>query len=691
MAVKFSLAPLQAGNQVDSPSAFDMGQALQIGANIGKQLVATKEKEQDDIDQSNFFQANIAYRNRSMDMQTSLQEAGNDLNAQRGVLDSYNDDVRAMADSYNLNEKHTSTFTSSIENASSKLEGRYRGSVNRQNKNVVESNITDVIANSVSLTGDDWKAQAEGLKIYAEKEGHTPQQASQMITKAYIHSQLAGLDPEEMTKEQAEAIRKDTLENLANFDDRLPADIAYKQARGTLDNIVDATVKKEKAEFDAYLGYSQITKGAMNTQINTQVKRGIYGKEEGEYKKWKYEQKLIKQEASAEALRISKGNKTAKVAKELRKPIVKQFKDVLNNLKVNDRVPIEVKPEDVERMNLFNAGENAVGVEALKFNQEYKVKYNMRHNPDLRQQVIESPSIAFSGSVNENVLKKELTRAAKDSFGNGDFDTVATLYKNWNIKGIAGDSISRDLQNPTTMNRAFAVFSELEGRGIAKGMMNKKTYNRVRAYQYKATQDEEGNFVLAPNEKEKIDTIINNPNLVSVDMEDFNEEFEDKLSGNYLDNLNEYKIRVSLGEDSDDVANELEDKEDMYHPVDGVDLSGLELDTSKLHDEMELIIEKVIGKNKSEDGQSYTGYSYNKTDKQFYLSTPTDKYNKATGFKDHNKLVEYFGKQMQGDDRTSFIEVVEPTQFATGGSLWDSLFHKPTEAERKAFTKSAGR
>ena len=691
MAKKFSLTGLKTGSQVAQPNAFDLGQAIQIGANFAKTAIAAKEKAQDDLDQSNYFQANIAYRNRSMEMQTSLGEAGNDLNAQRGVLDKYNTDVRAMSKSYSLNEKHTSTFTSSVENASSKLEGRYRGSVNRQNKNVVESNITDVIANSSSLTGIDWKIQADDLKLYAEKEGHTPQQASQMIAKAYINTQLAGLNTDEMSIEQAELMKKEMLINLQNFDDRLPADIVYKQAEATLDKVVDATIAKEKSSFDAYLGYTTEAKGAVNKKIDYQVGRKVYDKEMGEYKKWKYEQKLIKQEASAEALRISKGTKATKVAKELRKPIVKQFKEVLNNLKVNDRVPIEMKPEDVVRMNAFNAGDNAVGVEALNFNREYKVKYNMRHNAELRQQVRESSSIVYSGSVNEATLKKELARDAKDAYGNADFDTLATLYKNHNIKGVAGDAISKDLQNPTTMNRAFQVFSELENRGIAKGMMSKKTYNRTKAYQYKATQDEEGNFVLEPNMKEKIDTIVDNPQLVTVDMEDFNEEFDDKLSGNYLDNVNEYKIRVALGEDSDDVANELEDREDAYHPIDGVDLSGLELDTSKLHDEMGLIISKVIGKNVSEDGQAYIGYSYNKTDKQFYLSTPTDKYNKATGFSNHDKLISYFGQQMKGDDRTSFFEVVEPTTFATGGTLWDSIFHKPTKAEQKAFNTSAGR
>ncbi len=133
-----------------------------------------------------------------------------------------------------------------------------------------------------------------------------------------------------------------------------------------------------------------------------------------------------------------------------------------------------------------------------------------------------------------------------------------------------------------------------------------------------------------------------------------------------------------LCEDSDDVANELEDREDMYHPVDGVNLSGLEVDTSKLHDEMELIIDKVISKNMSEDGQFYSGYSYNKADKQFYLSTPTDKYNKPTGFNDHNKLVEYFGKQTKPKDREGLFDGF-------------SVLHKPTEAERKAFTTSASR
>lgn len=689
MAVKFSLAPLRTGSNSISPAPFDLGQGLQVAANLAKGVVTAKNKEQDEFDQNQYFQANIDYRNRSMKLDQDLANAGNDLNAQRGVLDTYNSDVGSMAESYGLNEKYTSTFTSSIENKSSKLESRYRGAVNRRDKNVVESNITDVVANSLSLEQSDWVTQANGLKTYAIQEGHTPQQASQMITKAYVNSQLAGLNPQEMTLEQAKLTRDEMLSNLTSFDDRLSTDISYKQAKGQFDSMVDQVQKKEKAEFDAYLGYSQISKGAMNAEIDAQRDRGIYNKEEAEFKKFKYSDKLLREEARATALDVAKGRKATKVAKEQRALVTKQFTEVLNSLKVGNTAPVELTPADVTRMITFKAGDKAVGVEDLKFAEQYNIKYNIRNDGDFREKLIESNSLSYVANANQALIKSELKTVAQGAYEQGNYDLVATMFKNHGIKGIAGKELALSLQDPTQVAGAIQRFSALKSKGIARGMMNAKTYLKATVYNTIGSVDEEGNFKLDPNLKAKADEYLNDPELVTVDMEEFNDVFTAGYgSGNFADRRQEYKIRVALGEDAEDVAEELEATEEKYRPIEGVDLSGLEINTEKIEDKMEKIVE-YIQRRKSVDGQNYSGYAYNKEDKQFYWSTPTDKYNFPTGHKTHDSFVLETFEAVP--EKGGFIEFVEPTTSAESSNIWSKIFHKPTQAEIRTLSQSLGR
>lgn len=697
MAKKFSIANIIPKKGVPITTAQDIGQAIQIGANITSSIAATKKQQKKDKEQSDYFQANIAYRNRSTQFQEDMLKAGNDLNVQRDVMDNYNEEVADYSRVYKLNEKFTSQFASTVQNDSSKREERYRTQFNRQNRNIVESNITEVVANSTSFVTKNFVSTAKGLKEYAQKENFTPQQASQMIAKAYINSKLAGIDPQNITREQADAMLKEVTENLIAFDDRLVSDLIYKKGKATFTAVVAQVTRKERTDFQAVIKTSEISVPSMNEKIDFEVDRKIFSKEEGDLLKKQYRDRILKEEATAKAQEIALGVKGKKAKKELEKPIQDSFKNIINEMKSRDIVPSEISPDTLGNMLTYidstDATKAVLSVSDLNYLNNYTIRYKIKYDINAQENLIKSNSLQYSDNIHKGTIKKELGLIAQDAFSKGNMDTVEAIWVNHEAKGQVGNIITRGLQDSDQLAKSLAVFNDLENRGIASSLLDNKTYLTATTYDFIQTTDEEGNVIIPPDIKKIVDGYIKNPGTILTDsesMEEFIDVYGTTGSGNYLAKRREFRILVSLGADPEDLAEKMKADDEAYKPTLGVDLTGMKVDISKKTD----IIEDVRDYLTTQD---YIGFSYNPIDKRIYLSKVNDKFNRITEYSDIDRFLSdgvdqiRVGTKSLRDATNEFQRQRKERLSDTKDAFINIFFRKPTKEQIRAFTKSATR
>ena len=292
---KYSLRPFLNKQETPIPIAHDVAQAIQVADNAFK---AYKSVD-DEANQARYFNATIDLTNLKSQQQDALLNAGNDLNAQRQILDQYKPILEGLSDKYELNDKYRATLGASVESHNSGWEEYYRGKFNAQQKGVAQSNIAVVASTLVGVPKEDAARTLEGLREYYKiMTGEDDRTAGINVFTPYADSKISSVNKDTMTLDQARQLQKDILETGKLADPRITATDAYMVSKEKTDTITEHFRAKEEKVLREVLSLADRKPDEAIKMVNDARKRGvIFTDDEASYLKSKYTEDYIDKQA----------------------------------------------------------------------------------------------------------------------------------------------------------------------------------------------------------------------------------------------------------------------------------------------------------------------------------------------------------------------------------------------------------
>lgn len=272
---KLSLRPFLNKQEVPMPIAQDMAQAIQVAGNAGKMFSQVEEEAQ----QARHFNALTAFNNIRSQQQDEMLAAGNDLNAQRQVLDKYKTDFASLQSIYGLNEKYSADLSTKIEGHTSAWEEHYRGKYNAQQEGIADTNIAETINSmmTVGVSKDDITTTLSALKEYRKQmTGSSDERTTaSKIADIFGNARITSMDKDTLTFKQARDNKNETLSILEEFDPRITTTAEYRKIKDAFDYVEEKKRVDEANTFEKTLKEAHVTPKEAAKAIAVKVAEGI--------------------------------------------------------------------------------------------------------------------------------------------------------------------------------------------------------------------------------------------------------------------------------------------------------------------------------------------------------------------------------------------------------------------------------
>lgn len=651
MAKSFSLAGIVQPPQTVQPIANDTAQAIQVGANIATKVKAMNDADKEKEDQSNYYQANIAYRNTLTKYDEEMLGAGNDLNKQRAVIDKYKGLTSEISSNYGLNEKYASNMMSTIENDFSKQEAVYRGRVNSYNKSIVSSNIADVVVNSQSRTVEDKVSEFQGLKEYAVSEGYTPQEASNIIAQTVLNTMDASITANTSFIE-ASSIKEDFHNTMLSFDDKLVGTTPFRTASNILDAKVEAIKKNTIDSVEAYGTNILNSQASVKNAVDDLVKMKALTKDEGVSffnKINKHRRGVFKEDAK---LRLSDPNynwENPNVYNDIllvkdgnRAEAMKEYTKGYFKSQISNMTPVSTL-----------VGWNTTGTFTMPDGSTARIPDSMK------------------SAVKDTLEDKQ---QYWDEFGN--YNESLKLVNEGIISGTLKQKYSSFLTMPDVSTaegkqQALSNIEELSKRANANMVAVKKIlgddgYKRFKLLQVASFKNKVDNDII-----NKIDDLLSGNVKLTGDTKYFNENYPSKVDGDmrFIESDRDmfYSLKTLFPDMSNsDAMDTIEDYRAQHHLTDTIDTTGY---TGSLDEGTKEALEKIIPYEQGQ-GSYFTHLTYNPKDGNLYGGVEGNKFIRSLGtipkaVDTINIKTEAFKENLHGV-KTPFSEAVRKLLEATG-------------------------
>lgn len=495
---KYSLRPFLNKQETASPIAQDMAQAIQIGGNLAKYA----EVEKDKAEQARYFNANIAMTNMKAQQVKELEEAGYDLNKKREIIDKYSLDYNNLSTTYELGDKYKATLLDSASSHTNVLEGQYSAEWNKRKKDEVESNIGTVIANSSGIPKEQFKLVLEQMRTYHKEQiGVSDKETNQSISEMIFRGKWASIDKPNLTFDQAEILKKETMEAIKEFDPQAVGSEVWLKQKESFDKLTEHYRAIDYKNLTDKLSLASVKPELANKMIDGEFARGVVrDKETQDFLKAKYVEDYINKQAASET-RIearenrnrTKGNRELEMTyyeaiknKETPESFSKKIHEVAKTIGVDSRMadhydtmfskPYEkdiANKEKADAENLINAFKskpetnvpykdlvNAVNIVAAHNNGVFSVdNLKLIDDAKVRDIYTASPETMINTPIsqidesNRDIVQKTSNRyieaLTKDAF-NGDnmsLGVISNIVKNHNTVGDLPTTIGKSLKN----------------------------------------------------------------------------------------------------------------------------------------------------------------------------------------------------------------------------------------------------
>lgn len=507
---KYSLKGYLNKQETVAPIARDIAQAIQVADNTFKGF----SEIQDKATQSRYFNAVTDFNNLRTQQQDELGVVGNDLNAQRQVLDKYKDSFNSLSTKYELDDKYSAQLGTSIESHVSGFEEKYRSLYNAQQKDIALSNIADVTSAMIgNAKVEDVVPTLQGLKEYYKSvSGADDRTSSIEVAKNFYNAKLTSfaLSKENASYEQATLMRKELEASLVKFDSKITSDAGFRSAINTADALVEERRRLEEEKLKDVINAGTVPLKTVNTMLSDYRRRGIIGDEKTAYFAEVYKDKrqteqlqdMARQEALSNdsAKRLNwKFDYTTKSMDEFRteaykevkagrldpdqaeyeinkrqKELEKQLntksksidKENTGHLEANKTTKLTdgtiVTPEIYEKWKRNQTEDGALGADAQKAVEDYKIRYLADTKPEAFE---EATALSFYNVDSAKAIAEENIDKQYNAYLRGEVKDLSKLVKfarNYGTNGNIGAHFNTMLQDPKAFSAAQDVITELK-------------------------------------------------------------------------------------------------------------------------------------------------------------------------------------------------------------------------------------
>lgn len=504
---QLSLRPFLNKQEVPMPIAQDMAQAIQVAGNAGKMF----SQVEDEAQQARHFNALTAFNNIRSQQQDEMLAAGNDLNAQRQVLDKYKTDFASLQSIYGLNEKYSADLSTKIEGHTSAWEERYRGAYKEQEKSIGLSNVAMTIASMMGTTKEeDVPTTLSALREYYKQiSGEDDRTVSTKIASLYMNAKIETLNPETLTWEQANQFRKELDTSVKSFEGKIVTDTGFNSRMNFVDGIIKDIKATEIHKIKMMMEGDRSEK-EFNKALSSYKARGIIGDEETAYFAAVYKDKRQTEQLQAMARQEALSNDSAKrlnwkfdyttksmdefrteVYKEVKagrldpdqaeyeinkrqKELEKQLntksksidKENTGFLEANKTTTmpdgLPVPPEIYEKWKRNQTEDGALVADAQKAVEDYKIRYLADMKPEAFE---DATALSFYNVDSAKAIAEENIDKQYKAYLRGEVKDLSKLVKfarNYGTNGNIGAHFNTMLQDPKAFSAAQAVITELK-------------------------------------------------------------------------------------------------------------------------------------------------------------------------------------------------------------------------------------
>lgn len=279
---KYSLKPFLNKQEIPIPIAHDIAQAIQVSDNAFK---AYKSAD-DEANQARYFNAVTEFNDTRTQQQDEMLAAGNDLNAQRLVLDKYRPQLEGLSTKYELNKKYTADLGSKVEGHNSGWEEYYRGKYNAQQEGIADTNIAEVIKSmqTIGVGANDINNTLLGLKEYRKNMTGSMDDriTSVKIADMFGNTRITSMDKDTLTFKQASDIKSETLSIMEKFDPKITTTAEYRKVKDAFDFVEEKKRVDEANVFEKTIKESHMPPKEAAKAIATKVAEGVVKKEHAE-------------------------------------------------------------------------------------------------------------------------------------------------------------------------------------------------------------------------------------------------------------------------------------------------------------------------------------------------------------------------------------------------------------------------
>lgn len=676
---QLSLRPFLNKQETAVPVAQDIAQAIQLAGNAGKMLSAVDEEAQ----QAKHFNALTAFNNIRSQQQEEMLAAGNDLNAQRQILDKYKTEFASLQSIYNLNEKYAADMSTKIEGHTSAWEEHYRGKYNAQQEGIADTNIAETIKSMITagVTKEDITTTLAGLREYRKQmTGSSDERATAAkIADMFGQARIVSMDKETLTFQQARSNKKETLEILEEFDPKITTTAEYRKLKDAFDFVEEKKRTEEVNVFEKYLKEALVPPKEAQKAIALKVAEGLVKPEHAELmfltSKNNYEdrQATLRNRAYAEEARRenqaekelrltyyqhANGNSSvedmskvlydtaAKLGLDRRyadhfidtykKPFeaaiakkqVNQEKEKIGNLLENKTIVHdgkEVSPAEFKESLMTAYG--VFGQEQQNKYNAYNTQYIAAKSPDM---FAATPKAAWGVHANDAAANAPMV--AQKFLLEGDIGKVARLAESYgasNLKLSEFFNVGYKSKDPAVFNKTMTAFVSLKK---ALPLSYDDVIGKEVAQQMGAMQDilaKTGKAIPDANTWSAVEDTLKNPIDYGSQQyraaRDSMNTFMDKNGIlNRREIMDKLESRYRMGQSFSEAAKELQESHKK------LDIGNKDVDIFSYGKEVGSFTKDVLDRGTKHitelSGGVISGYAYNPATNTMWFSTPTNKF-----------------------------------------------------------------
>lgn len=700
---KYSLKGYLNKQETVAPIARDIAQAIQVADNTFKGF----SEIQDKATQSRYFNAVTDFNNLRTQQQDDLGAVGNDLNAQRQVLDKYKDSFNSLSTKYELDDKYSAQLGTSIESHVSGFEEKYRSLYNAQQKDIALSNIADVTSAMIgNAKVEDVAPTLQGLKEYYKSvSGADDRTASIEVAKNFYNAKLTSfaLSKENASYEQATLMRKELEASLVKFDNKITSDAGFRAAINTADALVEERRRLEEEKLKDVIKAGTVPLKTVNTMISDYRRRGIITTDEqAVLYQATYKDNLMDKDAKEESRRLMKEGRSADdfkylfelsgksveeaksyldtqvkegkirsdragyilrdyardLNREQKAKDISAFKDIISEA-INTKSSLGINVKQMETMYRAASKDGSLSAEDRKQLDEHRLKYLSENNPEL-----------FAKTSLNNYSSQEIEEAKKvagyrieDAYKSDNpnrIAMIAQLNTNYTAKGELQTYIGSQLEDPKNFDKVYNDYVQLSKAlpNSYKEIMGNDNVLKIQAIA--RIKSLEANGQVTADVMRKAEESLKQDIKFEPAQE---KKVNNYISSNKISDVNGYRESIKgymrIGKTFSDAV-DLTDKEFTQLIVGSNNLTGLKGVT--LNNKQKDMLTTGIDLVKSETNNLIDGAIYNKATDTIWFSTKGNQYAFNTGM-NYNQYSRYISDYISSKTKkVSVIKQVEEAQ-----------------------------